>query len=289
MYHYSLESKNTGILYVASVEHKRLLFKIWFSDRTVVEVKTTPTDRAIVDLNRKGTRWEGEVYERQPYGWGCLYDEYDNLVYEGFIDGSDYIVYGTNYDKGNIAYRGQFCFGKKMGYGFSMDYHKVITFDGLWIDSNPINLPIRLENHSMIGVHSHVAEMALSSNKNINNILADYHTIEFYQFYELTTLVIADNFLSSLEETLCDQFHFTISHCLALESITIGNNSLCCFSSCTISDLPYLASLKFGGGTDGLATFWACSSLVIKSNIKMLVLRIIITIHLIINSFSILH
>ena len=240
-------------MYVASIQRKLLLYKIWFSDGSVVEVRTSPEDRAIVDLSTRGSRWEGEVYDEQPYGWGCLYDESDNLIYEGFIDESDYIIYGIKYDKGNAVYCGEFCFGRKMGDGFSKDYHNVITFKGLWIDNNPINLPIRLEKHSMIGVHSHVAEMTFTSNQDLDNILADYHSIEFYHFYELTTLVIADNFLSSLEETLLlNQFHFTISHCLVLESITIGNNSLCCFSSCTLSDLPYLSSLKFGGGTDGI-------------------------------------
>ena len=277
VYHYSLESENTGIVYVSSIDCKRLFFKIRFIDGVITEVTKSPKELMIVDLSPSGDRWEGIVHESKPYGWGCLYDENDYLIYEGFVDGSSYIygtgykegivniIYGTEYTNGVAVYKGGFCFGKKMGDGIAKNYLNQTVFNGLWIDNRPIELPIELKTHSMIGVHSHVGEILFTPSEDGYNSSADYQSIQLYHYYELTKLVIADQFLSLLDQSIDNSYHFSVSHCLALESITIGNNSLCCFTSCTISDLPYLSSLEFGGGTESVSTFCACSSLTIRS------------------------
>ena len=38
----------------------------------------------VLDLNDEGARWEGDVLDNQPYGWGVLYDSENRMVYEGF-------------------------------------------------------------------------------------------------------------------------------------------------------------------------------------------------------------
>ena len=42
----------------------------------------------ILDLSVEGDRWEGDVLNGNPCGWGVLYDKNNERVYEGFrIDG----------------------------------------------------------------------------------------------------------------------------------------------------------------------------------------------------------
>ena len=42
------------------------------------------TSKTVLDLNDEGERWEGEVHQGQPYGWGVLYDKEGEKKYEGF-------------------------------------------------------------------------------------------------------------------------------------------------------------------------------------------------------------
>ena len=44
------------------------------------EVKHNQT----LDLNEEGDRWEGDVLNDSPWGWGVLYDKNNHRVYEGF-------------------------------------------------------------------------------------------------------------------------------------------------------------------------------------------------------------
>ena len=41
--------------------------------------------RAIVDIGYDGERWEGDVLNGNPIGWGRYYDYNNNKVYEGFM------------------------------------------------------------------------------------------------------------------------------------------------------------------------------------------------------------
>ena len=38
----------------------------------------------VLDLSDDGDRWEGDVLNNEPYGWGVLYDSENRMVYEGF-------------------------------------------------------------------------------------------------------------------------------------------------------------------------------------------------------------
>ena len=35
----------------------------------------------VLDLSDDGERWEGDVLNNQPYGWGVLYDSENRMVY----------------------------------------------------------------------------------------------------------------------------------------------------------------------------------------------------------------
>lgn len=51
----------------------------------------------LVDLDDEGARWEGDVLQSRPCGWGVLYDGDNNKLYEGFRIGDVNVCYGTKY------------------------------------------------------------------------------------------------------------------------------------------------------------------------------------------------
>ena len=76
----------------------------------------------IVDLSVDGDRWEGDVLNGEPCGWGVVYDKDNNKVYEGFrVDGVD-ACYGRSYYPGTsqIEYDGMLCDGKRHGKGVQL-------------------------------------------------------------------------------------------------------------------------------------------------------------------------
>lgn len=75
------------------------------------------TSKTVLDLNDEGERWEGEVHQGQPYGWGVLYDKEGEKKYEGFRIGDVNVCYGTLYysDIRTKEYQGEWCGGQRWG------------------------------------------------------------------------------------------------------------------------------------------------------------------------------
>ena len=65
----------------------------------------------VLDLNDDGERWEGDVLNNKPYGWGVLYDSENRRVYEGFRVGDVNVCYGRSYYPENqkVEYEGGIC------------------------------------------------------------------------------------------------------------------------------------------------------------------------------------
>ena len=51
----------------------------------------------VLDLSDDGERWEGDVLNNKPYGWGVLYNSEGEKVFEGFRIGGVNVCYGTRY------------------------------------------------------------------------------------------------------------------------------------------------------------------------------------------------
>ena len=64
--------------------------------------------KQVLDLSDDGERWEGDVLNDQPYGWGVLYDSENRRVYEGFRIGDANVCYGRSYYPENqkVEYEG---------------------------------------------------------------------------------------------------------------------------------------------------------------------------------------
>ena len=64
--------------------------------------------KQVLDLSDDGERWEGDVLNNQPCGWGVLYDKEGEKKYEGFMIDEAYVCYGTRYysDIQRVEYEG---------------------------------------------------------------------------------------------------------------------------------------------------------------------------------------
>ncbi|KAK8789610.1 hypothetical protein WA171_001701 [Blastocystis sp. BT1] len=93
-------------------------------------------ENEIVDLNDDGRRWEGEVLKGDLFGYGCLYDEENELEYEGWMIEGKKRCYGIEYwnDIGLKKYCGCYYDGLKNGYGLLYDRNGMIEYEGLFKD-----------------------------------------------------------------------------------------------------------------------------------------------------------
>ena len=67
---------------------KRELLRVGSENLSGIEHKQ------VLDLNDDGERWEGDVLNNEPYGWGTLYDNEGNKAYEGFRIGNVNVCFG---------------------------------------------------------------------------------------------------------------------------------------------------------------------------------------------------
>ena len=63
---------------------------IFVNDSILARIKRNQA----LSLSEEGDRWEGDVLDDKPYGWGVLYDNNNHMVYEGFRIGDSSTLYG---------------------------------------------------------------------------------------------------------------------------------------------------------------------------------------------------
>ncbi|KAM7454252.1 hypothetical protein BLSTO_04991 [Blastocystis sp. subtype 1] len=78
-----------GVIEVDTASHK--LLQVNGEEMSGIE------HNQVLDLNDDGERWEGDVLNNKPYGWGVLYDSENRMAYEGFRIGEVSVCYGRSY------------------------------------------------------------------------------------------------------------------------------------------------------------------------------------------------
>ena len=128
----------------------RTMITICFSEKSVhylvdvdksghfkeVELDKIPN---VIDLDNSGRKWEGEMVELKPHGYGKLFDGEGRVEYEGFmVNGTK--IYGTEYhsDLGIVEYNGGYYNGERFGKGVLYDRNGVVVYDGLWTKNDPV-------------------------------------------------------------------------------------------------------------------------------------------------------
>lgn len=147
----------------------------------------------IVDLNDEGDRWEGDVLDGQPFGFGTLFNADNVVVYAGFYALSQYVCYGTlYYGIGAINYEGEFYNGKRYGAGILYDRRGDMCYDGVWIDDAPPIASVAID--SVLRLHNHVEEVTVS-----NYCCNELSTLSFTRFDALRSLHVGNNCFRSVD------------------------------------------------------------------------------------------
>ena len=195
----------------------------------------------VLNLSDGGERWEGDVDDNEPYGWGVLYDDEGEKRYEGFRIGSENMLYGTLYysDIQKIEYEGNWCAGKRWGRGILYDRNGRVVYDGEWINGNHLETRGMLKGVNQL-LHNCIEELIVPSHC-CNNIV--WKCVDFSLVSALRVLEVGDDCFRIVTE-------LKLFGMKALESMMIGTSSFTghkgsfCLKKC-----PLIRELKIGGGS----------------------------------------
>ena len=221
----------------------------------------------VLDLSDDGERWEGDVLNNKPFGWGVLYDSENRMVYEGFRIGEVNVCYGRSYypDAGVIEYEGGWCEGKRWGKGTHFDQKSHAMFDGEWLnDSFGIekNAVVTRQNEVKLLLHNrmetlHVGDHACNREvmKNLdltvlsclrelrvgNECFKHVEVVKLIGLKKLETVVIGEKCFTKSAWQSNPKSRFLLKNCDRLKELKIGVGS---FHDCVLCVIEHLDSME---------------------------------------------
>ena len=239
----------------------------------------------VLSLNDDGERWEGDVLNREPYGWGVLYDSEGEKKYEGFMIGEAYVCYGTRYysDIQKVEYKGGWFEGKRWGRGVQYDRNGNTVFEGEWVNDKQLSERVVLNEESEF-LHNHIEELIVSDNScngpewsvldlrvliKLKELkvgdLCFKHVKEviLVGLQQLETVVIGDGCFTEHENDQLDDTqpygHFYLKDCERVRELTIGCGSFSDYSVCEIENVDSLEVIEMGDLDEGSCIFYHAS------------------------------
>ena len=224
---------------VASIGTKQFLRA---SGVDVKEVK----HNEIVDLSVNGDRWEGDVLNGKPYGWGVLFDKNNERVYEGFRIDEKNVCYGRTYYSNvlRVEYEGEWCDGLRWGRGVLFDRNGGVVYDGGWLNDDRLEKRVNITSASVL-LHNHVEELRVSDGCCNGRDLTE---LDLSGFVSLRELKVGNNCFDSVDEV-------RLMGLSEFESVVIGESSFTKYKNWYGTDpnrhfylknCPKLKSLKMG-------------------------------------------
>ena len=242
----------------------------------------------VLDLSDDGERWEGDVFDNQPYGWGVLYDSENRMVYEGFRIGGVNVCYGRSYcpDVQKVEYEGEICEGKRWGRGIQFDRNGKIIYEGEWMnDDNMIEKRVVLNEENLL-LHSHIEELIVENNSCNgpewtaldltlmshlrllevgNECFENVKEVKLIGLSQLERVVIGMNSFTKNGNDYDPNRHFHLKNCERLRELKIGCDSFSDYSMCEIENMPSLEVIEMGELNEGSSNFHH-ASLELKSD-----------------------
>lgn len=171
--------------------------------------------------------WEGDVLDDKPFGWGEAFDAKNQLLYVGFRIGEQNICYGTTYypDTGTIDYLGNWCCGKRWGFGHRYDRSGDLIEEGIWINNVLVkssDLRVRDDSLRLCGIHSVLTTLTIG--KNCCELSSE---LRIKHYHHLQTLTIGSNSFANAH-TLVLQF------LPSLECVCMGTNVFEAVENCVV-------------------------------------------------------
>ena len=223
--------------------------------------------KRVLDLSDDGERWEGDVLDNQPYGWGVLYDNENRRVYEGFRVGEVNVCYGSSYypDVQKVEYEGGICEGKRWGRGIQYDRNGKTVYDGEWMDDEQLSKRVVLNEENQF-LHNHIEELIVENNSCNGR---EWNAFDFSLLIKLKELRVGDDCFACMEEVMliglnalervvigkkcfrridgCNpKGHFYLKNCERVRELKIGCYSFSDYSVCEIENLPSLEVIEMG-------------------------------------------
>ena len=273
-----LEMSEVGVI-VADVKKKCLLR---VNDIDLSEMK----HKEILDLSVEGDRWEGDVLNGEPFGWGVLYDKNNQRAYKGFQIRSSHVCYGRKYyaDISGIEYEGEWCDGRRWGKGAQYDRSGCLVYSGEWLESNHLERRIEITLESEV-LHNRIEELtvrdgccngeswrvldlrllsALRSLRVGDNCFKHVKEVNLVGLSALESLWIGSNsFVANSGEFGCDpNRRFSLKRCPSLTSLKMGVYSFSDYAVCEIEHCG-LEVIEMGDVNSSSANF-CCASLELK-------------------------
>ena len=224
----------------------------------------------VLDLSDDGERWEGDVLNNEPYGWGVLYDSENRMAYEGFRIEDMNVCYGRSYysEVGVIEYKGGICEGKRWGRGIQYDRTGKTVFDGEWMNDEPLSKRVVLNEENQL-LHNHIEELIVQDNS-CNG--PEWAALDLGFMSHLRLLEVGDECFENVEEVkLIDlsklkrvvigmnsftkkngwlsyypDRHFYLKNCERVRELKIGYWSFSDYSVCEIENVPLLEVIEMG-------------------------------------------
>ena len=219
----------------------------------------------VLDLSDDGERWEGDVLNDEPCGWGVLFDSENRRMYEGFRLEVN-MFYGTRYysDIQKVEYEGEWCEGKRWGRGIQYDRTGIIVFDGEWVNDEPLSKRVVLNRENQL-LHNHIEELIVQDNSCNgrewsvldlsfmpclrllqvgDNCFVHVDEVKLIGLNQLESVVIGKEcFIGSRSDQLD---HFYLKNCPQLRELKMGCYSFSGYSVCEIENVPSLEVVEIG-------------------------------------------
>ena len=243
----------------------------------------------VLDLNDDGERWEGDVLNNQPYGWGVLYDSENRRTYEGFRVGDVNVCYGRSYYPENqkVEYEGGICGGMRWGRGIQYDRTGNTVFEGEWMNNEPLSKRVVVNEENQL-LHNHIEELIVENNScngpewtaldlslmsNLRVFVVGYECFENVEEVKLIGLsklervVIGKNSFTKHKDWYGNDpnRHFYLKNCERLRELKMGRYSFSDYSVCEIENVPSLEVIEMGDLNEWSSNF-SFASLELKSD-----------------------
>ena len=199
---------------VVDVKKKKLLR---FNDVDLSKVIHKET----LDLSVDGDRWEGDVLNNNPCGWGALYDKENHKVYEGFWVDDAPVCYGCFFHPfvEKKEYVGGICNGLRCGKGTQYDLNGDVIYDGEWIHNERCTEDVITVSPGNEIVHNYVVELTVCDDCYNSE---EFTVLDLYSFPFLKTLTVGNKCFQSVTS-------MSVYGLSKLESLHIGEE---CFFNC---------------------------------------------------------
>ena len=243
----------------------------------------------IVDLSVEGDRWEGDVLNGNPCGWGVLYDKNNERVYEGFrIDGKS-VCYGRTYysDISRVEYEGEWCDGMRWGRGVQYDRNGVVVYDSEWLNDDRLEKRVEVTSATVL-LHNCVEELCVIDGccndeglkeldlhlfVNLRELKVGNECFEYVKkvnicgLRELERMIVGSKSFTKEKDKWFNEKdgRFYLKNCPKLKELRItGVRSFKDYTVCEIENVDALESIEMGDVNEKSFNFW-CASLELKS------------------------